>query len=1497
MEAFRSRDFVTPSASTVAAVSAEAEAMEPFYLYDIIYTKSTERIVSPMVAELYHLIIAIEWDEVNHEALPDLEMTIEELVNATGQLAVIARRLAEESDDEVLKQEMLPASESLLVSGKSILLAAQKLFFHPDAHNCIKEVAASAKRILVETIKVLQTEDNATVRRISQGAGWLLDGLLVLESAQDVSAMLVAFRGFSEALLLLTNLTERFLGDLKESYHQKNLAQTLQLLKKCIPMLYTAKLSNLKHPRDEQVRLSKSYIFDLAESTVKELISLLRKNAGTKKLHERNGLFPQHLHKLLSLLSNLQPIDLHEGKLNFHVEALVFYCMLLADSSRASIKQQLIKLCHHLLKLRKCITVDASAPMEGAPMENQLAESLKEKCCTLRIELENLDVAVRTAILYQILDHFTDIKGPLKRLVEAAVEPCAFARKEGSLRELHPLIAQFFSHSSQMIKTTRLVLVACTEMKTIQEIEECIDHLTRLLATVPALLSEITCSPGDSCTSEKLYLLSQTWSSTTESLLRSLDTVIDPREFLDLAVQEMVGHKEGSEKALENQHSGEFSWHVSSLSKRAIQIVEFISRHVNRTRDPIFRNGLLVLIKQLEDAIRRVKISTDQCVATIANQQARDAFSRRAQDLIESACNVRMGLDECNQPDILSPLRDGVRNLKISKHPPSCFTPQDPLELSAQSTREQNTTNSAELLEGFSGSSLPGPLSSPQIPKRSVSFSERASERADLHPLIRELITATKTHDITKLNGACSGLLELSSCCVDAAKEGLQVAKSPVLEKLLRYREMVELTPCLISLAKEVATNSTSNTEGLMQTANVLLQWICEARQCLTIVAGPWFSLAMQLVCTVSPCGFLDYTQTLDEIMEILVTVVQLVGKATHTGHSQNLPEFPGIHETCLRIQAKFTCVQARMKELLEKALSVHNAPSDQAKVESFNRSCILWSVTMKAFLNLVDQFIGRDILSLRGLKTKMKPQLCLQSTLAAVSESSLRIQEAARLSLQSCAEQSAKEELLALRERMKILTEALLQVAHVLSASPLPAPKLLTRFELLQTEFAVTAKLLLLQLGVVNREYFSSIQNVIRVSQPIDREGNSDIFNKEAFKQKAGQLLANVQKVKKIIGDAFENVSSFKPKESLLSTADHLLFLTEDLVGRAEKLPSQLDKEHLLTDWILHEWSAEAGYLVTQLQITKAVSETALEHIVRCLQNEEGHSCSSQAFCKMQPVQHKKGDSTGHQTSPTPRHRVTETGQEVLPAVDAKEMHGEGLQSSYQSSRNSTGSPTESLGDPEKWWSSGCPVSQATKEMTTHMSHMAQFLKRKGPITTKEQLIACATRVIDGAQALVKFAGIIAKNCLDERCASELLNAMEQTKTISYQLSIISRVNASTGRSRSSAEHLVSNAQSLTQAALQMLKAAEVASVKGLHQPPSSSEEADVSAFCSLWRKSLWWHRAKEVLHSDRDELGLRKTGMWIEPTFMSMIQEANQQSQIPFSMNTLENLRTLTS
>ncbi|XP_077192404.1 uncharacterized protein LOC143836764 isoform X2 [Paroedura picta] len=1362
---------------------------------------------------------------------------------------------------------MKPAAESLLISGKGILLVAQKLLIQPDADNGIEELVAAAKRIALETIKVLQIEDVIMFRRVIRAAHRLLDCLFSLQSSENISAMLDAFRNFSEMLLLLTNLTEKLLRELKVSSRQVRLAQTLQMLKKCIPMLHTAKLSHLKHPHDQQLKLSKTYIFDLVENIVKQLISLLKSDAGEKK-HEQNSLFPQHLQKLLKLLSKPQPPHLYKGKLDVLVAAVVSCCMLLADFSRATIKVKLVKICYRLLKLKKGIAVDGST-MEGSPVESQLEESLKEKCCSMRTELENLNQAVQTAALYQILDNFAETKEPLKRLVEAAVEPSSRARKGGFLKGLQPLVAAFFTHSIHMLKAANFILVTCIKMETAEDIEDCLNCLSKLLATVPLLLSKMSHNRENEDISEKLHSLCQVWSSTVERLLMCFDKVIDLREFLDLSVQEMVGHKERSEKALADQNSGEFSGHASSLSKQAGQVVEFVLRHVDRARDPIFRNGLLALIRPLENAILLVKMAVDQCMASITRLQTKETYSKRAKHLIASACTVRKGLDECNQPDILSPLRENIRNLDISKYLPTCASPQDYPEQNSL-----NTIKHSQVLDKFSGTSFPVHSFPQNVSQGNISFAKGAARKADLHPLVNELIAATETHNMAKLNRACLDLLELSTCCVDAASEALQVTnKSAVLEKLLHYKEIEALTSCLISKASEMATNPSCSSEGLLHMAVSLSERICEVQQCLITIAGSWYSLSKQLFCMVLPCDFLHSTQPMDELMQVLGTIVQLAGKAAFIDHDDEQPPvFPGLRDSFPEMQAKFTCVQARTKHLLAKALPGDNSHCNVGNLESFDGNCILWSITVQTFLAVIDQFIGRDALSLSELKTKLKDQACLQSATAAVSKSSFRLQKAAELSFLLCAEHELMNEVVALRERMQILTKALLQVVSVLFDSPLSAPNLSVRFELLQRELAITAKVLLLRLSGINRVYLNSIQSVIRLAQPMrcDHKQDGHKNNQEALGKNAGCLMANVQMVKKIIRDALENPAAFKEKDNLLSSVDHLLLLTDEMMEKAGKIQSELDKEQLLIDCLLHEWSAEAGYLVAQLQSTEGISETAVDLIRRCLQNEGEHAYSSLLFCKTQSTQLTEGDKGKRHDSDALSHKSMETGQKASLAWAVKEMPRRHLPSGFplhHSDENLTASPTASSEEIGKSWLDGYPIAHVIQQMTTQMTYMAQFLKRKGPVTTKEQLIACATQIISGGQALLKFAGIVAKNCLDERCATELQNAIEQTKTISYQFSIISRVNASTGKSRLSAEHLVSNAQNLIQAAFQILKAAEAACVTGLKQMPPDSEDAAVSAFCSQWRQRLRQHRIKEASSSDRDELGLRKTGASTEP------------------------------
>uniref|UniRef100_A0A7N4P3F3 Vinculin n=1 Tax=Sarcophilus harrisii TaxID=9305 RepID=A0A7N4P3F3_SARHA len=192
-----------------------------------------------------------------------------------------------------------------------------------------------------------------------------------------------------------------------------------------------------------------------------------------------------------------------------------------------------------------------------------------------------------------------------------------------------------------------------------------------------------------------------------------------------------------------------------------------------------------------------------------------------------------------------------------------------------------------------------------------------------------------------------------------------------------------------------------------------------------------------------------------------------------------------------------------------------------------------------------------------------------------------------------------------------------------------------------------------------------------------------------------------------------------------------------------------------------------------------------------------------------------------------------------------------------------------------DKWRDGSNRIEQLTREMATEVFHMAQSLKRKGPIMTKAQLITSAKKTATSGHKFVKFIRLLAKNCLDQRCADELLCVLEQIQTMSSQLNIISSVKAALASSKSSEELLVNNAQNLLQGVLHTLKAAEAACLRGLREPLLDADEMEAAAFCMQWKRELLKHRSEEASNADRDESGLRKTAANKAPTLVSMVQE----------------------
>ncbi|XP_014110068.1 PREDICTED: uncharacterized protein LOC102100796 [Pseudopodoces humilis] len=1446
------------------ARNSSQDNMERFSLSELglpTENKAIQGILCPMAVELCHLLLALEREDGICPAFPNLGEKARELAKAMEELAAVARRISEDCGAGG-STELCPAGESLLRAGRDVALAAFQLQKHPHSPGHRQQLAAAAKRSLTETAKILQLEEAAGLRRIAGAASWLLESLSELRDAQDAPGLLDAFQAFSEALLRLSRLTAQRLQLLGDCPRGKSLAQSLQLLHQCVPLIHTA----LPRSRDRQADLSQDSVFQLTESTVRGLLSQLTEP------QDRSGIFSQQVSRLQALLSQPDALRLSEGGFSSLLEAVILHGMLLAESSRLDLRLELLE------------------------------------------------------------------------------------QPGGILRKLQPLTAAFFAQAQRMLRAADLVLAGCAEAQTAREIREGAEQLRSLLGSLPSLLTETS---GNA--TEQLQALGRAWARATDGLLRCFEETVGVRELLELSILELAEHKERCEAALERRDPEGFSRHAARLTGWARWVVGAASRHVDRATDPIFRNGLLVWVEQLAKSILELRAVTALIPGRFSCLQSRDAFSQAASSLMDSALRVQAGLDGSNHPEILSPLRERVRSTEV----------EEGLELRSHTGIRTRTAEAA----------FQGDLQShPSSPPANFRLDPREGET---HPVIVALLAASRAGARDAVRAACSVLLELSDGCVEAAREALPVAEPPQLQVLQQHRDIAALTPRIISLATKMAPGQLPAPGRLLQMALRLSGRIRETLECLAAVAGLWNALAQQVLGFILAGDFPRGKQALDETLLGLAGAVQVAGAMASIACGQENPNPSRGQQSFLQLQAKFSRAQLNTKAFLEKAASFRESCGMEKAVLELRG--VRWAVGMRVLLDAMDGFVGRDVLFLAELSRAVRNKAAPRSLLPAVAENSLRLQEAARLSYLSCPGDHGAREILALREEIQVLMEALLDVSNTLLLSPLPTASLAIRFELLRRDVALRAKALSLHMERVNMEQLQLIQDVAGAAlSNLSQEERER--SKEGFEEKANRLMADVQWVRNTLRDALEAGAQLGSQADLLSVADHLLLLTADLVESVQQhFRSQQDTgdplldtgdprqdtgdpcqdtgdplldtgdpcldtgdprqdtgdplldigdPHLDTgdprldtgdplldmgdpcldtgdplldmgdpcldtgdpcldtgdprldtgdprldtgdprldtgdprlDSAVWYWSAKAHYLVTQLRVIPGINRDVLRRLTECLQREHFPG-SPKGTAALSPAPEPTPEAAG--IHPRGSRGASGAGRE------AGEPHQDGP-SSIPPAKQETGNHGKWQGGPSK-------VSQVTQDMATRMLHMAQFLRRKGPIASKEQFVACARRMVSDGQVVVRFGNILAKHCLDQRCSTELLRAAEHTQSIGSQLAIVARVKAVTGESRASSELLLSNVQNLIQAAQHVLRAAEAACVKGLGQPSADPEEEEVAAFCQQWRKNLTQHRAKEALNSDRDELGLRKTrGAKAEPTLMSLVQE-----QPPWSRN----------
>jgi len=1044
--------------------------------------------------------------------------------------------------------------------------------------------------------------DDAIVRRIVVAAAQVLECLCQLASSLDTKALLKSFQEFSDALLLLNGLTVERANSLQDPRQAKSLFDSLGTLSKCISMLHTAMRTTIKHPSSEQAQAAKTYILDKVESSVKDIVDTLHSRCDPGS-HGPYGFYTGRRNSLMKLLDTFSIDLLRSNGLDSVVRDIVFHCMLVANSSRSNLQRRVVSHCQHILQFwSEIIAVSKLSEKPDSPWHH-----IENASTLLKEQLEMLDEDLMTAVLYQVLDAFLSVSALFEELGNVRQILDVDSPTELYLDLVQPLLEDFVAYTDRLIQVAHFVSAMAFDAKSMENVENSCICLTRRRAWIASFSLELGDDPQ--LTVHRLQELCERWEEESNQLLDALSDVVDVREFTSVAIGEMVNDRRGCDEAYKEDNYQMFAENASHFNCHLSQVVDSVKRHLDRSDNPIFRNGLLVLLKQVRTAQSNVEGSLREMLAgSSLNAEVYPYFSDHVSTALQHLKVLREGLDGQQHPHLLSPLREDVRVEQVFSPPPSPepdvehldhkvqgyddpfnigFLPSalerelvmDPVEREAA-----GETGEAAAYHKYDRVDLMAPAVSekPKLIHRPGDY--------DLLPLLSEVVTVTKGKDVTGLNQVCTAVLELSNCYVQAAKEASAIVDAIDSQSLDGFRaELVSLTPLLVQTAQETAMSSAMSTEAVYKHSARFSDLISNMRKLLLPVAGSWYHAIHALVHDTAHSSAATVSQQLSEVIGLSTDVVQLLTRSDVT--TQSKETFTVLHNKLKKAQNN--------TRLLAELSSTLKDPVDQLE-----GPCILWALSMQILLKSLDTILG---------PSSAVSQLALQKKLSTISENSLRIQEAARLTSLICKSAHKAKQLTEIKEELKILTENYLHVAEDFSL--VQSVVQLTKSEFFQRDLLIKLRVLCGQLGKTNKDYVNAIQNIVDVAELAAKRITDEKTAEEAeqqFETAAQLIVENIKCATKKVEDCLNYVREPRARSNLRSINDHLSFQISDIVSRARLIvEARFVFDRLSLEVQVQCWSAKAHYVTEEILKTNGIQQEAIDHIRMGLQGAAPESAS----------------------------------------------------------------------------------------------------------------------------------------------------------------------------------------------------------------------------------------------------------------------------------------------
>lgn len=1036
-------------------------------------------------------------------------------------------------------------------------------------------------------------DDNAVVRRVVAAADRVLECLTALSSSTEMETLLKSFQVFSEALLVLNRLTVDRAKSLQDPRQTQQLLDSLGTLRKCISMLHTAMCTTIKHPTSEQAQAAKRYILNKVQSTIGDITATLRCEGSSGPM-EPHGYYTGRQNRLLQQLASYSVSSLQDGGFDSLVRDIVFHCMVVANSSRRETQQRIVSYCRLTLQFWS----DIKWILKSSEDPADLAQRFEKTCALMVQQIQMLNKALMSTLLFQVLDTFLmasltvcEVLNVTKRILVAD------SAAASDLTFIQQVLEDFIPSTDRIIQVANFISAVAVDAKSLENLENSQACLRRLRAQITPLSLELEDNLMQ--TVETLHDLCQKWKEEMNQLQEAISDVVDVREFTSLAINEMINDQHGCDEAYREQSYKLFNEHAKQLTFRMKLVIRSARRHLERSDNPIYRNGLLVLLKQAQSSQTKAAESVrDMLCGSALNVEMYSTFTGNVSTVIQHFKVLREGLDGHQHPHLLSPLRKGARGPETSTssaaaedtaetstdHVPgdSSFSVLDVLRGNTPTKHEEGhplkETIEAEEAHKDDSSDLkmPAVQDEPELILKPVAF--------DLLPLMYEVLTVTKEKNVSKLNQACTGVLELSNCYAQATKEGLAVVDPVDCRTLESFRaELVSLTPLLVQTAQEMAMSAAMSTDSIYRHCTQFSDLISNIQKVLLPVAGTWYHAAYAELQGNLQATASSVAQNLNEAMTLCGHVVQFL-----TSSDLNL-QADG-QETISVLHSKLNKAQNNTRRLVEFSSSMGR------QVDHLQGLCILWGLSVQILLNSLDKILGASTATLYRLNP--------QKQMSALSENSLRIQEAARLTSLNCKSAYKSKQLAGEQDELKTLTVAYLKAAEELHA--MPSVTQLARSEFLQRQLLIKIRVLSSQLSKANKDYDAAFQNVVSLAYfAAEHFRDSDAKGAEQKFEHASQTLTeNIQTAFVSVDKCLNYVRDPRARSNLRSINDHLSFQISDIISRARLVAeTHFICDTLSLDVLIQCWAAKAHYVVEEIMKQEEIHQGVKESIKAGLQ------------------------------------------------------------------------------------------------------------------------------------------------------------------------------------------------------------------------------------------------------------------------------------------------------